>query len=73
MHSAGDDPLAIDADLLEQRAQAAGTAIVHRRHPGMWHAFHALAGLIREADEGTGAFVAALDRAAAAHTDRAGT
>lgn len=50
MHSAGDDPLSIDADRIEN--SCAGTGMLcHRRFDGLWHVFHLQAGLLAEADE----------------------
>ena len=49
MHSAGDDPLVVDAIKIE-KAVAAGV-IAHRRFDGMWHDFHLQAGVLAEADE----------------------
>jgi epsilon-lactone hydrolase len=52
LHSAGDDPLWIDADKIEKAAAEAGTGIVeHRRFDGLWHDFHLQAGILAEADE----------------------
>ncbi|WP_327360110.1 alpha/beta hydrolase fold domain-containing protein [Streptomyces sp. NBC_01296] len=49
LHSAGDDPLAADADRLEQAAREQGARLDHIRHPGLWHAFHVFAPVMREA------------------------
>jgi acetyl esterase/lipase len=50
MHSAGDDPLWIDAAKIE--SACAGTGIVeHRRFDGLWHVFHLQAGVLAEAGE----------------------
>ncbi|MGQ0481719.1 MAG: alpha/beta hydrolase fold domain-containing protein [Pseudonocardia sp.] len=54
MHSAGDDPLAADADLLMERAAAAGVTIDHRRYPGLWHDFHSMPRLLPAADAALG-------------------
>ena len=52
LHSAGDDPLCIDADKIEKAAAEAGTGLVeHRRFDDLWHDFHLQAGVLAEADE----------------------
>ena len=52
LHSAGDDPLCIDADKIEKAAAEAGTGRVeHRRFDDLWHDFHLQAGVLAEADE----------------------
>ena len=52
LHSAGDDPLSIDADKIEKAAAEAGTGLVeHRRFDDLWHDFHLQAGVLAEADE----------------------
>lgn len=53
MHSAGDDPIAVDADLLQQRLDdngEMGGRMLHRRYPGLWHVFHLQAGFLAAAD-----------------------
>ena len=49
MHSAGADPLSIDADKIEKFC-AAGM-LDHRRFENLWHVFHLQAGVLAEADE----------------------
>lgn len=52
LHSAGDDPLCIDADAIEKAGAEAGTGRVeHRRFENLWHDFHLQAGVLAEADE----------------------
>ena len=52
LHSAGDDPLCIDADKIEKAVAEAGTGLVeHRRFDDLWHDFHLQAGVLAEADE----------------------
>jgi acetyl esterase/lipase len=52
LHSAGDDPLSIDADKIEKAASEAGSRLVeHRRFDDLWHDFHLQAGVLAEADE----------------------
>ena len=52
LHSAGDDPLCIDADKIEKAAAEAGTGIVeHRRFDDLWHDFHLQVSVLAEADE----------------------
>jgi monoterpene epsilon-lactone hydrolase len=62
LHSAADDPLLADSELLEKRARAAGASLLHERHPDLWHGFHILAGVLREADDAVAAFGAELRR-----------
>lgn len=50
LHSAGDDLLLADAERLEALARTAGVRLTHRRHPGLWHDVHLLAGVLAEAD-----------------------
>jgi acetyl esterase/lipase len=45
LHSAGDDPLLADAEKLASKVN-----VEHRCYPGQFHAFHALTGLLAEAD-----------------------
>ena len=66
MHSAGDDPLSIDADKIEKAAAEAGTGLVdHRRFETCGTYFHLQAGVLAEADEAI-----ATGRAAAHPYDR---
>ena len=52
LHSAGDDPLCVDADKIEKAAAEAGTGLVeHRRFDDLWHDFHLQAGVLAEADQ----------------------
>lgn len=60
LSSAADDLLIDDADALERRAREAGARLVHQRHRGVWHAFHAFAGVMPRAQRAIGAFAAAL-------------
>ena len=55
------DLLLSDADLLAERAQAAGVDVGYSRFEGMWHDFQLGAGLLREADEAMADLAAALD------------
>ncbi|MGE2689609.1 alpha/beta hydrolase [Mycolicibacterium pulveris] len=57
MHSAGDDPLAIDADRLE-RAMAAqpSSVLIHRRYTDRWHDFHLQVGALADADDAVALF-----------------
>ena len=55
------DLLLSDADLLAERAQAAGIDVGYTRFEGMWHDFQLGAGLLREADEAMADLAAALD------------
>jgi epsilon-lactone hydrolase len=47
MHSAGDDPLSIDADRIEMSC-AAGM-LEKKRFDNLWHVFHLQAGVLAEA------------------------
>jgi epsilon-lactone hydrolase len=62
-HSAGDDPLWIDADKIERAVVATGS-IDHRRFDGLWHVFHLQAGVLADADEA----IAELGARLAIHT-----
>lgn len=57
MHSAGDDPLAVDADRLEREiaAQSSGR-LIHRRYTNRWHDFHLQVGFLADADHAVGLF-----------------
>ncbi|MBP2454794.1 alpha/beta hydrolase [Mycolicibacterium lutetiense] len=57
MHSAGDDPLALDADKLERElvAQSSGL-LIHRRYNNLWHDFHLQVGFLAEADHAVALF-----------------
>lgn len=52
MHSAGDDPLAIDADRLEREmaVRSAGGLLIHHRFAKRWHDFHLQVGFLGDAD-----------------------
>jgi acetyl esterase/lipase len=52
MHSAGDDPLAADADRLECEiaVRSAGGLLIHRRFTKRWHDFHLQVGFLVDAD-----------------------
>lgn len=50
VHSAGDDPLAVDVDALVAAVGAhAGGRIEHTRYPRRWHVFHLQIGLLADA------------------------
>ena len=55
------DLLLSDADLLAERARAAGVDVGYARFEGMWHDFQLGAGMLREADEAMGDLASALD------------
>lgn len=57
MHSAGDDPLAVDADALELElaAQSSGP-LIHRRYTNRWHDFHLQVGFLADADHAVEVF-----------------
>jgi len=55
LHSAGDDPLLADAEMLAARVE-----VEHRAHPGAFHAFHVLAGITAEADDALDALAASI-------------
>jgi acetyl esterase/lipase len=46
VHTAGDDPLRADGLELVAKARTAGVPVDHRDYPGLWHDFHALAGML---------------------------
>lgn len=62
VHSAGDDPLALDADELERKIgrQQATSQFIHRRFTERWHDFHLQAGFLADADRAVEAFGAQL-------------
>lgn len=63
MHSAGDDPLAADADALECKiATTASSSLIHRRYTNRWHDFHLQVGFLADADYAVGLFGAQLAR-----------
>jgi epsilon-lactone hydrolase len=50
MHSAGDDPIHVDADKIETSCTATGSARVdHRRFDNLWHDFHLQVSILPEA------------------------
>jgi monoterpene epsilon-lactone hydrolase len=48
MQTAGDDPISVDADKIENACTAAKAALDHRRFDGMWHDFHLQVSLLPE-------------------------
>lgn len=62
MHSAGDDPLAVDADKLERELalQSSGGLLIHRRFTKRWHDFHLQVGFLADADDAVALFGAQL-------------
>ncbi len=62
IHTAGDDLLHADGTELVARARAAGVAVEHYDIPGMWHDFHALAGMLAAGDRAVDALVEAILR-----------
>jgi cation diffusion facilitator CzcD-associated flavoprotein CzcO/acetyl esterase/lipase len=55
-----DEVLLGDSDTLVARIRAAGGAVDYLRADGLWHAYPAFAGLLREADEAVAALGAAI-------------
>lgn len=62
VHSAGDDPLAVDAARLEARfrTEVGAHAIDHQVHPRRWHDFHLQARVLADADRAIAAIGAGL-------------
>lgn len=62
MHSAGDDPLAVDADKLERELahQSSDGLLIHRRFTKRWHDFHLQVGFLADADDAVASFGAQL-------------
>ncbi len=62
MHSAGDDPLAVDADKLESEIalRAVGSTVMHRSFTKRWHDFHLQVGFLADADHAVKLFGAQL-------------
>jgi acetyl esterase/lipase len=57
IHSAGDDPLAADADALESRMAAhESSSLIHRRYTNRWHDFHLQVGFLADADSAVDLF-----------------
>ncbi len=56
LHSAGDDPLIVDAE----KIAGAAPNVDYRRFDGLWHDFHLQAGVLAEADEAIADFGARL-------------
>lgn len=51
MHSAGDDPLCVDADKLERELTTQSSVpLIHRRYTNRWHDFHLQVGVLADAD-----------------------
>lgn len=65
VHSAGDDPLAVDVDALVTGIGTCHGAIEHTRYPRLWHVFHLQAGVLAAADGAVNELGAALRRHAA--------
>ena len=52
MHTAGDDPISVDADKIEAAVAATGSGILdHRRFENLWHDFHLQVSVLPEARE----------------------
>ncbi|HUR72960.1 MAG TPA: alpha/beta hydrolase [Sporichthya sp.] len=60
VHTAGDDLLHADGTELVARARAAGVAVEHYDAPGLWHDFHAVAGLLAAGDRAIDALVKSI-------------
>lgn len=62
MHSAGDDPLSVDADQLERKmvTKSTNALLIHRRFPKRWHDFHLQVGFLADADDAVALFGAQL-------------
>lgn len=68
MHSAGDDPLSVDADELERKLTAqSGSPLTHRRYTNRWHDFHLQVGFLGDADRAVELFGRQLAEVVAAH------
>ena len=62
VHTAGDDPISVDADKIEAAVAAAGGILDHRRFDGLWHDFHLQVSILAEAREAVTDLGAALRR-----------
>jgi monoterpene epsilon-lactone hydrolase len=52
LHTAGDDPISVDADKIEAAVAATGSGILdHRRFANLWHDFHLQVSFLPEARE----------------------
>ncbi|OMC07274.1 alpha/beta hydrolase fold domain-containing protein [Mycolicibacterium fortuitum] len=68
MHSAGDDPLSVDADALERKLTAqSGSPLTHRRYTNRWHDFHLQVGFLDDADRAVELLGRQLAEVVAAH------
>lgn len=57
-----DDLIVAQARDLAAKARAAGVEVHYREHPGLWHVFHALVGILPQADRAVDHFAAQLAR-----------
>ena len=62
MHTAGDDPISVDAEKIEAAVAAAAGVLHHRRFDDLWHDFHLQVSLLAEAREAVTDLGAALRR-----------
>ncbi|MDV7246788.1 MULTISPECIES: alpha/beta hydrolase [Rhodococcus] len=60
MHTAGDDPICVDADKIEAAVAAAAGILRHRRFDDLWHDFHLQVSILAEAREAVTDLGAAL-------------
>jgi monoterpene epsilon-lactone hydrolase len=51
MHTAGDDPISVDADKIDAALAATKGALDHRRFENLWHVFHLQVSMLAEARE----------------------
>jgi epsilon-lactone hydrolase len=57
-----DDLIVSQARDLAAKARAAGVEVHYREHPGLWHVFHALVGILPQADRAVDDLAAQLAR-----------
>ncbi|QQZ13583.1 MULTISPECIES: alpha/beta hydrolase fold domain-containing protein [Rhodococcus] len=62
VHTAGDDPISVDADKIEAAVGAAAGVLHHRRFDDLWHDFHLQVSLLAEAREAVNDLGASLRR-----------
>ncbi|WP_308213830.1 alpha/beta hydrolase [Rhodococcus tibetensis] len=62
IHTAGDDPISVDADRIEAALVAVAGSVDHRRFDTLWHDFHLQVSILAEAREAVADLGAALGR-----------
>ena len=71
MHTAGDDPISVDADKIDAAVAAAKGALDHRRFANLWHVFHLQVSMLAEAREAVAELGTKLHDHTNVHTNNA--